>query len=257
MYMFRAIALVLGGFLLAQAVYLVSVKVTHLGVIVPSAIGLVLVAWSCGAVRWQAWLRKGVLRMRLWQWAVGGFAVWLVSLMGYFAMLHGLADATDDAFSPKAIVVLGSSTPNAQPSPVLIERLKLAHRLALMHPQVPVVVSGGTDFRQTIPEARVMADYLQTLGLPADRIVQETQSTSTYENLVFSARVLQTLGIGQDAPMFLVTSDFHTLRAGWIAAKAGWRNVHRAGSPTPLYMRYNAWTREYFATLSGLLLREF
>lgn len=250
-------ALVLGGLLLVQAAYLVSVKVTHLGVIVPSAIGLALVSWSCGAVRWRAWLRQHPWRVRSWQWALGGFAVWLVSLMGYFVMLHGLADASDNDFSPKVIVVLGSSTPNARPSPVLIERLKLANKLALLHPQVPVVVSGGADFGQTIPEGRVMADYLQSLGLPAGRIVQETQSTSTYENLVFSARVLQAQGIGQEAPMFLVTSDFHTLRASWIAAKAGWRNVHRAGSPTPLYMRYNAWTREYFATLSGLLLREF
>ena len=108
--MFRAIALVLGGFLLAHAAYLVSVKVTHFGVIVPSTIGLALLVWSWGAVRWQGWLRQHPWRVRLWRWALGGFAVWLVSLMGYFAMLHGVADATDGVFSPKVIIVLGSST---------------------------------------------------------------------------------------------------------------------------------------------------
>jgi hypothetical protein len=29
------------------------------------------------------------------------------------------------------------------------------------------------------------------------------------------------------------------------------------GAATPLYVRYNAWLREYFAVLSGFLLREY
>jgi len=119
------------------------------------------------------------------------------------------------------------------------------------------VVSGGTDFRQEIPEARVMADYLIGLGLDAKRITLEDRSTSTHENLLFSARLLEASGIKRDVPMLLVTSDFHTARASWIAKRADWTNVQTAGALTPLYMRYNAWTREYFACLSGWLLGEY
>jgi uncharacterized SAM-binding protein YcdF (DUF218 family) len=254
---FRLLALLLGGLLLAHCAYLVSVKVTHFGVIVPAGIGAGLLAWAWGAKPWHAWLQARAWRVRLWRWFLVCFGAWLVSLLGYFAFLHSIQDTVDDAVVPHAIVVLGSSTPNAQASPVLVERLRKAYQLAQQYPQVSVVVSGGVDFRQVVSEARVMADYLQSLGLPADRLVLEDQSTSTYENMVFSARALKARGISQDMPILVITSDFHTLRAGWIATRAGWEHVRRAGSPTPLYMRYNAWTREYFACLSGILLREF
>jgi hypothetical protein len=32
--------------------------------------------------------------------------------------------------------------------------------------------------------------------------------------------------------------------------------VQIVGAPTPLYLRYNAWLREYFANASSLLLGE-
>ncbi len=57
--------------------------------------------------------------------------------------------------------------------------------------------------------------------------------------------------------MILVTSDFHVMRAERIAGKAGFRSVSSVAAPTPRYLRYNAWLREYFAYISGWLLREY
>jgi uncharacterized SAM-binding protein YcdF (DUF218 family) len=54
----------------------------------------------------------------------------------------------------------------------------------------------------------------------------------------------------------VVTSDFHTLRAQRIARKVGYTRTISVPAPTPLYIRYNAWLREYFATASSWLLRE-
>ena len=57
--------------------------------------------------------------------------------------------------------------------------------------------------------------------------------------------------------MHLVTSDFHTLRAGLIARRAGYTAVTTLGADTPLYLRYNIWLREYFAFLSSWALNEY
>lgn len=253
----RWLQLAIGLLLLVDCLYLVTVKVTHLGVIVPAVIATVLIALSLFAERWHRWLCGRRWRLFAWRLVLAGFFLWLASLLVFFAVLQRLQPSAAGDADPRVIVVLGSSTPNGQASPTLAERLKLAYSLAGQHPRALVVVSGGTDFKQKIPEARVMADYLVGLGLDAARISLEDQSTSTYENLVFSARLLEAAGVKRDVPMVLVTSDFHTLRAGWIASKAGWSQVRPAGALTPLYMRYNAWTREYFACFSGWLLREY
>lgn len=253
----RWLLLATGLLLLLDCVYLVTVKVTHLGVSVPAVIAVVLVALSLFMTRWRAWLRARPWRLFAWRLLLAGFCVWLASLLIFFAAMQRLQPSAGGDLDPRVIIVLGSSTPNGKASPTLAERLKLAYSLARQHPRAQVVVSGGTDFKQQIPEARVMADYLADLGLDPTRITLEDQSTSTYENLAFSARLLEAAGLKRDVPMMLVTSDFHTARANWIAERAGWTDVQTAGALTPLYMRYNAWTREYFACLSGWLLGEY
>jgi uncharacterized SAM-binding protein YcdF (DUF218 family) len=248
----------LGSLLLVQSAYLVTVKVTHLGVMLPAGLGAVLVFLGTAQTPWLLWLGRQPLRQKVWNWVRAGFWLWLASLAGFFGLLALRQQGQNlQGLRPDVIVVLGSSTPNGQPSPTLVERLNLAYALAQQHPKAKVIVSGGVDFRQTVSEASVMAAYLEGRRLDKSRILLEDRSTSTHENLVFSRRLLQPDAQAPEPAMVLVTSDFHTLRAGWIAKKTGWKNVTTAGAPTPLYMRYNAWLREYFALLSGLLLREY
>jgi uncharacterized SAM-binding protein YcdF (DUF218 family) len=102
-----------------------------------------------------------------------------------------------------------------------------------------------------------MADYLVARGISPQRLLREDRSTSTDENLRFSRQLLAAQGIDANAPLLLVTSDFHVMRAERIARKAGLTAVTGVAAPTPLYLRYNAWLREYFAYISGWLLREF
>ncbi len=253
----RWLMLALGSLLVLDSVYLVSVNVTHVGVMVPAFVGSVLLGLALFGRRWHAWLQASPQRFKFWRWGQRAAVVWLLSLAAFFAWLFSVLNHDSAALEPRAIVVLGSSTPNAKPSPTLTERLNLALRMAHQYPQALVVVSGGPDLGQTKSEALVMGGYLQAEGLARERILLEEKSTSTHENLMFSARVLAEHGMDAAAPLLIVTSDFHTIRAGWIAEKLGFSQVATAGAPTPLYMRYNAWTREYFAVLAGKLFREF
>ncbi len=140
--------------------------------------------------------------------------------------------------------------------PGLRARLDKAHALAAAHPQAWVVVSGGVDFGETLSEGEVMGNYLRQQGLDPARILQEERSTSTELNLQYSLPLLQAQGLGLDSAVAVVTSDFHTLRAQRIAQKIGYTRALAVAAPTPLYIRYNAWLREYFAMASSWLLRE-
>jgi uncharacterized SAM-binding protein YcdF (DUF218 family) len=253
----RLLLCIVGGVLLVDSITLFFMGVSNFGVQVPLVLGLIfcLLSWKWPKV--QERLANNRFLRGTWRlsWAI--FAVWVISLLGFFALLQAQGAGDDlTGFEPQALVVLGSSTPNGQASPTLARRLDKALSLAQLYPQSLVVVSGGKDFGQTLSEAQVMGDYLRKRGLETSRIVQEEASTSTHENLLFSHSLLVQRRLSKHL-CIIVTSDFHTLRASLIARRAGLTEVRTAGASTPLYLRYNAWLREYFAVISGWILKEF
>jgi uncharacterized SAM-binding protein YcdF (DUF218 family) len=69
-----------------------------------------------------------------------------------------------------------------------------------------------------VSEAEGGAAYLQRVGVPMDRILQEREARSTRENLVFGAQVLRNAG----AARWLVVSDrYHLRRAELLAREVG------------------------------------
>lgn len=255
----RAASLLAGGVLLADALALMGQGFFMLGVTLPGVLGLALCALALSWHRVQAWLsgrrwgrlawRAGWLVLAVWVISVALFWAWLAQQVRHF---EGAAHAAP----LKAIVVLGSGTPRAQPSPALRARLDKARELAALHPQAWVVVSGGVDFGETLSEGQVMGNYLREQGMAPGRILQEEHSTSTELNLQYSLPLMQAQGVGLDSALAVVTSDFHTVRAERIARKMGFTQAIPVAAPTPLYIRYNAWLREYFAMASSWLLRE-
>jgi uncharacterized SAM-binding protein YcdF (DUF218 family) len=246
-----------GALLIADALFLMARDIVSLGVTLPLALGIGLFALG---LRWpaiQTWLDAKAVRRAAWRWAWLAFWFWLLTLAVFWSLLARTAIGAASGPAPTAIIVLGSGTPNGKASPALAARLDLAREQAARHPAALIVVSGGLDFSETTTEAQIMGDYLRARGVDPQRIVQEDKSTSTIENLRFSRAVLAAQGVRADDVVQVVTSDFHTMRAGWIARNAGYTRILLAGSPTPLYVRYNAWLREYFAALAGLALREF
>jgi len=230
----------------------------NLGVLLPFVLGCGLLAVSLSRARLQGWLAGAARRRRLWRlgWMVLG--CWVLSVAVFWVVLAGGSGrAAVAAAAPEAIVVLGSRAPQGHPSATLSARLDTALVQAGRFPQALVLVSGGVDLGEQRSEARAMGDYLRAKGLPAQRIMQEERSTSTEQNLHLSKPLLAARGIATDAPILIVSSDFHTLRAGWIARKAGYAKAWTVGAPTPLSVRYNAWLREYFAVIAGFVLREF
>ena len=78
--------------------------------------------------------------------------------------------------------------------------------------QGPIVVSSGgpPDGYDMIPESETMKAALVQLGVPADRIVLESESHVTRDEAVLTARMLRERGI---TACIVVTSDLHMRRA--------------------------------------------
>lgn len=256
---FRFILFLIGSIFLVDSIYLLLQGKIHIGIVLPLIIGsgFVFIAWAWQFVHAYLALHSTLQSAYFTLW--GLFAIWLISFAVFTYQLKMRMQAQTQTTSPvHAMIVLGSGVVQGQPSPTLALRLDRAAQLAKQQPQAWIVLSGGLDFSETLTEAQVMASYLQQkYGLPKQRMLLEDQSTSTELNLKNSAALLAQHQVTKDMPIAIITSDFHTIRAQAIARKQHYRHSVMLAAETPLETRYNAWLREYFAFVSGKILREY
>lgn len=253
----RALLAVVGLLLLVDALVLMCLGHFNVGVVLPAGLGAAALglSWKWRAV--QHWRAARPLHARLWSLAWAGLALWLISLFWFWSRLSGLGLSPQQVPPVQSIVVLGSGTLDGHPRPVLAARLDQAAQLAKLQPQALVAVCGGVDWGEKESEAEVMARYLQQRhGIAAQRLVLEKLSTSTELNLKLSRPLLAERGVSADAPMAMVSSDFHLMRAMDIAKRQDLPQVYPVAAETPLATRFNAWLREYFAMASSWLLGE-
>ncbi|MCD1257353.1 YdcF family protein [Paenibacillus athensensis] len=135
-------------------------------------------------------------------------------------------------------IVLGASLRHDLPSPGLQERLDLAARLYAEGRYSRLIVSGGLDHNGSkLTEAEGMRNYLQQVGVPADRIELEPEATDTYENLLFSKRIMESRGWSST---IIVTHSFHGWRSLEIARTLGYEEPALATTDSQvLFMPYH------------------
>ena len=140
--------------------------------------------------------------------------------MVYAAHVKPKQDAT--------VVVLGCAVRGGGPSLMLRERLIAAQDYLDENPEAVCVVSGGQGADESMSEAQCMYEYLTEHGISPERIYMEDKSTSTRENIKFSAQIIEQ----NDLPdgMNIVTNEFHEYRAKRIAEKQGIDTGSIAGS---------------------------
>ena len=125
-----------------------------------------------------------------------------------------LADGT----SPY-VIVLGAGVKGEKPSQILHNRIQAAAAYGKQHPNVRFILSGGQGPDEDISEAEAMRRGMVASGIEADRLILESSSTSTTENLQYSKALLPK-GVRD---VSIVTSDFHLYRARKEAAQLGLR----------------------------------
>lgn len=152
------------------------------------------------------------------------------------------------------VIVLGCQVRGETPTTMLCDRLNAALELLEADPEAICVVSGGQGPQEHISEAEAMRRYLNERGIADGRIIPEPRSTSTEENLRFSAELLAERGF--DGHIVIVTNEFHQYRADIYARRAGLSgSVGHHSAHTALRLFPNQWIREWGALAVAMLTK--
>ena len=136
------------------------------------------------------------------------------------AVYVGNTATRDTKIKSDVILVLGAHAYDGSSyNPCLVSRVAHAATLYKAKYAPKLLVSGGIDKRRSsVSEAEVMKRIAVSLGVPADDILLESASQSTYENLLFSNPIMQANHFNT---AILVTEPFHAYRAAMVARKLG------------------------------------
>ncbi len=159
--------------------------------------------------------------------------LWLASTAIFADWLMG---TLEDPYRPKAlsvspeadaILVLGGATRGdthfSSVGDMNQQSDRLLHAVRLFKAgKAPIIVLSGGSRPGARPEAQLMREILEVMGVPADVIVTEEASRDTYENAVFSRTVLSRRGIDR---ILLVTSAYHMRRAEAVFKAQGFEVV--------------------------------
>jgi len=161
----------------------------------------------------------------------------------------------EQAPQAEVIVLLGGGTVSAEYPRMMVEvngagdRVLYAAKLYQDGKAPNILLSGGKlDWvsRADTP-AQQMASLLELVGVPKDVLWLESESRNTYENALYSARILQDKGINQ---VLLVTSASHMPRSvqlfeaqgldviplptDFVVTESGWRSIRSSSLETIL-----------------------
>lgn len=185
----------------------------------------------------------------------GIFLMGVILCLFLFLFLEGLiisGFSRDGKENLDYVIVLGAQVHKSGPSRVLKMRLDTAYDYAVKNPDTVLIVSGGQGGNEPFAEAKGMYDYLVEKGLDEDRIIMEDKSTNTYENLIFSKGILDSLGDGQ-AEIGIVSNNFHVYRAVQLAKHNQYEKVYGISAPSYPYLQPNNMLREFFGVLKDFL----
>ena len=186
----------------------------------------------------------------------------LIFVIGYFECMFlstvacaFLASQYKPALDRDYIIILGCGiNKDGTLKPLIRGRVDSALRFAKeqfekMGKPVTFVPSGGKGPSEGTSESEAMARYLSEQGIPEERILREDQSTSTYENMKFSKKVIEAHG-GDPANenIAFATTNYHVFR-GYIMARQNGFDAKGISAKTKFYFFPNAFLREFIGLI--------
>ncbi|MGE3279340.1 MAG: YdcF family protein [Candidatus Altimarinota bacterium] len=115
------------------------------------------------------------------------------------------------------LMVMGAKVlSNNQPDLMMRERINTAKKY-ISEETKHVILTGGT-VDEKVSEAEAMKSMLVQSGIDEDKILLETNSTSTYQNLLYSQPLIEAAGCEK---LDIVSHDFHLARIKMTADNFG------------------------------------
>jgi uncharacterized SAM-binding protein YcdF (DUF218 family) len=212
---------------------------------IDGAVAALIVTGICVATRPKSTAARTFLLAVSCLYAVAGIYA-VPAVVARLLLTRGYHEfaAADAGAGPTAIVVLGGGCDtidgwNGGQKGVLGDesaaRVLEAARVVRLMPDALVISSGGAAINdgKQLPVAIVMRDHLVQLGIPASKILLETESRDTHDEAVAIGPMLRARAIRQAV---LVTSDVHMRRAVGAFREQGWEVVP-AIAPDPSFDR--------------------
>ncbi len=139
------------------------------------------------------------------------------------------------AASDAAIVLGAHAFYNGVWNPCLVSRVRQGVRLLQGGRVRRLVLSGGVDREDGVVEADAMRQIALQFGAAPNRLLLETRSTSTAENLRFSSLIMRASGLRR---VVIVSDPYHLPRAGLIAQKQGLDYTLSPARDSPCWTRW-------------------
>lgn len=241
---FRVFLCIIGAFFLANSVVLFFISNFQMGVLLEFLLGAVLLL--CGI-----FFEKLSLKAPVWLKLVCTALAVSVCASGVFLVGNGINDTAD--YDEDVIIVLGAGVKGTRVGNNLKRRLDAAFAYYEKNNEVLIVVSGGKGPQESVTEAFAMEEYLLEKGVPQAKILKEEEASSTYENFLFSKKLLDERFENGFSACF-VTNDFHVFRAGGIAQKAGFEKINHIHSSTNKFTVISNTLRECLAVVKFAVL---
>ena len=180
------------------------------------------------------------------------FVVYLQCILLGVSILAIKAAKMIPKFDKDAIIILGCQIrKDGSLPPLLKSRVDRAIEFSIMQKNntgkdIIFIPSGGQGSDEIMSEAQAMKNYLLKQGINNNSILIEDKSTSTYENIKYSYKIINNKI--KDPKVVISTNNYHVFRAGIIASNQKIK-VECIGAKTKSYYWINAFIREFIATL--------
>lgn len=184
-------------------------------------------------------------RRRWWRWLLVGALVAAAAYTAVICTCIVVQSGRDERRPADAIVVFGAAEYSGHPSPVFRARLDHAYTLFAAHLAPYVIVTGGAGGETQFSEGGVGRQYLMERGVPADRIIAETQGDNTLESAERIAVIMKANGLQTcDA----VSDGYHMFRLKKMLEREG---IVAYAAPRPELRPLDRWHK------AQAVLREF
>ena len=239
---FRIILIVLGISGIINAISLIFMTNFNLGFVIVLLIGILFLIYGLKFHEINKLTEKGFLKwLKILTFSGFTFMFGLMLFIG----IYGSIDTV--TYKEDALIVLGCGIKGETVTPMLKYRLDKAVEYHEKNEDAMIIVAGGQGPQEHITEASAMAKYLIAEGIPQEKILKEDKSTSTYENLIFSKKILDEY-FNRPYILALTTNKFHIYRAEHIAYRNGIK-VNRIHAGLSMYNLPVNYVREFFAVI--------